>query len=82
LNCLACTEAATIESHQFADGCAGCRARGLARIFLRRGERGRKLRMACEQVGVTVDQVHHAWRRDRVNPEAAPLTKADQEANP
>jgi hypothetical protein len=70
LTCPACTEAATTESHQFANGCKGCVARGLARIFLRKGERGRKLRMAAEQAGVTVDEVHHAWRRDRANPEA------------
>jgi hypothetical protein len=80
LSCPACTEAAAVESHQFAAGCRGCVARGLARIFLRRGERGRKLRMACEQAGVTEQQVRQAWAADAANPER-PLTKADQEAS-
>lgn len=71
MTCPACTEAAAVESHEFRAGCKGCVARGLARIFLGRGERGRKLRMAAEQAGVTVEQVHAAWRADAMNKEHA-----------
>lgn len=72
MSCTACTEAAAVESHTFHAGCKGCVARGLARIFLRRGERGRKLRMAAEQAGVTEQQVRQAWAADASNPERAP----------
>lgn len=69
MTCPACAEAAAVESHLFAADCQGCVARGLARIFLRRGERGRKLRMACAQAGVTEQQVREAWAKDAMNEE-------------
>lgn len=67
MTCPDCATAAQVEHHGFADGCMSCRARGLARIFLRKGERGRKLRMACEQAEVTQRQVHDAWAADAMN---------------
>lgn len=67
--CDACLSAAVEESHEYRAGCKGCISRGLARIFLRRGERGRKLRMACEQAGVTEQQVREAWAVDAANPD-------------
>ena len=69
MTCEDCTQAQAEEWHGFRASCLGCVARGLARIFLRRGERGRKLRMACEQAGVTVEQVRKAWASDACNPE-------------
>ena len=71
MTCPDCTQAQQHEHHGFSAGCTGCKARGLARIFLGRGERGRKLRMAAEQAGVTVEQVHAAWRADAMNKEHA-----------
>ena len=69
MTCPDCTQAQAAEWHGFSASCKGCIARGLARIFLRRGERGRRLRMACEQAGVTVEQVRQAWAVDACNEE-------------
>lgn len=71
MSCQDCATASQVEHHGYSAGCKGCIARGLARIFLRKGERGRKLRMATEQAGVTVDQVRAAWKVDAVNKEPA-----------
>lgn len=71
MSCADCTQAKAEEWHGFSAGCKGCAARGLARIFLRRGERGRRLRMAAEQAGVTVEQVREAWAKDAMNTETA-----------
>lgn len=38
-------------------GCKGCDARAIYRVFLAKGEHGRRYRMACEQLGVTDDDV-------------------------
>lgn len=69
MSCPDCTQAQAAEWYGFTAGCKGCVARGLARIFLRDGERGRRLRMACEQSGVTEQQVRHAWAVDACNQE-------------
>ena len=69
MTCPDCTQAQAAEWHGFTAGCTGCVARGLARIFLRRGERGRRFRMACEQAGVTEQQVRQAWAVDAANKE-------------
>lgn len=72
VECADCAQAAQVEHHGFTSGCRQCVARGLGRIFLRRGERGRKLRMACEQAGVTEQQVRQAWAADAMNQESKP----------
>jgi hypothetical protein len=72
VTCSDCTTASQVEHHGFSTGCSGCVARGLAYIFLRRGERGRRLRQAAEQAGVTVEQVRDAWAADAANPERQP----------
>lgn len=74
MTCPDCTRAQAEPWPGHSAGCKGCVARGLARIFLRRGERGRRLRMAAEQAGVTVEQVHAAWAKDAMNPEASAFT--------
>lgn len=68
--CPDCTRAQAERWDGFTASCRGCVARGLAYIFLRRGERGRRLRQACEQAGVTVDEVASAWQRDACNTES------------
>lgn len=72
MTCPDCTQAQAAEWHGFTAGCKGCVARGLARIFLRGGERGRRFRMACEQAGVTEQQVRQAWSVDACNEERQP----------
>ncbi len=67
--CKDCTQAQAEEWHVYSAGCKGCIARGLARIFLRGGERGRRFRMACEHAGMTEQQVRDAWAVDAANPE-------------
>lgn len=67
MTCPDCTQARAEVWHGFSANCTGCKARGLAHIFLRREERGRKLRMACEQAGVTEQQVREAWAVDAAN---------------
>lgn len=69
MSCPDCAEAQAAEWHGFTNGCKACVARGLARVFLRRGERGRRLRMACSQLGVTEQQVRDAWKADAMNKE-------------
>lgn len=62
--CDDCLRAACEHWHGFAATCKGCQARGLGRIFLGKGERGRRLRMACEQFGLTLDEVKAAHAAD------------------
>lgn len=69
MSCTLCATAAQHVHWDFADNCDGCKARGLARIFLRKGESGRRLRMAAEQAEVTVDQVRAAWQADALQRE-------------
>lgn len=64
MSCEDCTRAAAEQWHGFTATCKGCQARGLGRIFLGKGERGRRLRMACEQFGLTVDEVRAAHGAD------------------
>lgn len=65
MTCPACHQTET-------QGCKSCRAQSLARIFLAKGERGQKLRRACEQLGVTVEEVREAWASDPSNPKRKP----------
>lgn len=69
MSCPDCTRAATEEWHGFSAGCKQCEARGIARIFLRKGERGRRMRLACDQFNLKPDDVHRAWRVDAMNTE-------------
>lgn len=48
-------------------GCRPCRARALARLFLAHGERGQRYRRACEQLGVTDDEVRQ-WAPKEMTP--------------
>lgn len=70
MTCNSCDTAAQREHWDFADGCDGCKARGLGRIFLAKGERGRRFRMACEQAGLTIEQVQRAHSADARHKEA------------
>lgn len=71
MTCPDCTTAATTPDHWGTDdNCKGCRARSVARVTLRKGSRGLLLRRACEQAGVTEQQVRDAWQADAMNPEA------------
>lgn len=69
MTCPDCATAAQVEHHGYTAACKGCIARGLARIFLRKGESGRRLDRACEQAGVTKAEVRSAWASDAMNPE-------------
>lgn len=69
MTCPDCATAAKVEHHGFADGCKVCKARGIARIFLRKGRRGRELRKAAEWEGITEQDVERAWKADASNPE-------------
>jgi hypothetical protein len=69
VTCTACDTAAQRVHWLFEEHCHGCKARGLARIFLRKGERGRRLRMAAEQAEITVEQVRAAWQADALQKE-------------
>lgn len=55
---MTCPDCAT--SAEPAQGCTGCRSIALARLFLAKGERGQRFRRACEQLGVTEQQVYAA----------------------
>ena len=70
--CPDCATAAQVEHHGYTAGCKACEARGLARVFLRRGERGRRLRLACDQFGLQPSDVHAAWKEDAMNTEEKP----------
>lgn len=68
MTCHDCTTASQQPDHWGTDdNCQGCRARSVARVTLRKGSRGLLLQRACEQAGVTVDQVREAWRNDAMN---------------
>jgi hypothetical protein len=51
-------------------GCKGCAAQSLARLFLAKGERGQRFRRACEQLGVTPEQVQAAHQTMQQDPPA------------
>lgn len=65
-DCHACST-----SPEPAQGCKGCRALSLARLFLAKGERGKAFRRACEQLGVSVDEVQRAHEADTIAKEPA-----------
>lgn len=69
MNCPDCTRARVEPWPGHAAGCKGCDARALARVFLAKGEHGRRFLRACEQVGVTAEEVRQAWAVDAANPE-------------
>ncbi len=70
MTCPDCTEATRQPWDVFTDAPC-CKARGLGQLFLGKGESGRRLRQACEQAGVSVQQVRDAWARDAMNEEHA-----------
>ncbi len=63
-DCPECAKAAQVEHWHFSEGCAGCCARSLARIFLRRGERGQRYKRALEQFKLSDEQVRAAHAAD------------------
>lgn len=71
MSCTDCTTAAQVEHHGFTNGCRQCVGRGLGRIFLAKGERGRRLRQACEQFDITVDEVRAAHQADAMHKDAS-----------
>lgn len=64
MSCPDCDKAAQVEHWGCAEGCQGCSARALARIFLRRGERGQRYKRALAQFQLTDDQVRAAHAAD------------------
>lgn len=64
MTCPHCSAAAIVAHWGFASGCKGCAARSLGRIFLGKDECGRRFRRACEQLGVSEDQVRAAYQQD------------------
>jgi hypothetical protein len=62
--CPDCTKAAQVEHWGCTEGCTGCCARSLARIFLRRGERGQRYKRALAQFDLTDDEVKAAHDAD------------------
>lgn len=64
---MTCPDCAT--SAEPSQGCAGCRAQALARVFLAKGERGQRFRRGCEQLGVTEAQVKAAHEADAASKE-------------
>ena len=68
MNCRDCTASLDAVWEGFTEGCPNCCARALARIFLAKGERGQRFRRACEQLGVTPEQVqaaHQTMQQDQ-----------------
>lgn len=67
--CDDCLTAATEEHWRFTSGCKGCAARSLGRIFLVKGDNGRRFKRACEQLGLTEQQVRQAREADAMGKE-------------
>lgn len=67
--CPDCVKATQVEHWGCAAGCDGCSARSLARIFLRRGERGQRYKRALAQFGLTDEQVRQAYAADALTRE-------------
>ena len=69
MSCADCAKAAQVEHWGCTEGCSGCAARSLARIFLRRGERGQRYKRALAQFALTDDQVRQAHAADAMTRE-------------
>lgn len=72
MSCTDCATAAQVEHWGFTAGCKGCAGRSLGRIFLAKGDRGRRFARACEQIEVTPDEARAAHQADAMNKERAP----------
>lgn len=86
MTCPDCAAAAQRLHHGFAMGCAGCRARGVARTKLFRdaqalGQQTRQYRALLDQAGVTHAAVREAHACDFLN-RAVPETRPERGKQP
>lgn len=69
--CTDCALSAQQDHWGFTSGCKGCAARSLGRIFLAKGDRGRRFKRACEQLGISESEVRQAHEADAMGKEIA-----------
>jgi hypothetical protein len=71
MTCPDCATASQVEHWGCTASCKGCAARSLARIFLAKGEHGRRYRLALQQFGLTDAEVREANAADAARKEPA-----------